>query len=330
MASPSPTVQINSLRPSAFLDLQRRRVRDILLVASEYDAFILEEEGRLGDMVRTQFSDLELPNAPHITSVPTGAQALDVIEEHDIDLVITMLRVGELSAVEFGTRLKEVKPDLPLVLLSYEHSELTDFLSRHETNPFDRVFLWQGDVNILFGIVKDCEDRMNAERDIGDGVQAILLVEDSVQFYSSYLPRLYEELLAQSRTALRGGLSVGHRWTLMRARPKVLLSHCFEDAVADLVRYRDRILGVISDVDFPREGRRERSAGFEFAQLVAITSNDVHVVLQSRDPEHEARARDLGATFLRKGSPRLLEELAGVMRDNFSFGPFEFRQFGFD
>jgi len=305
----------------------RHRVMDILLVSSPYDSFVLEEAGQLSERVLGEFRNLDLHYGPGITSVATGAEALALAAEHRrFNLVVTTLQVADMNAAELARRARGAGLGIPVVALAFDNSELTDFLARHDVSAVDRVFLWQGDARILVAIVKDVEDRLNVEHDTGaGGVQVILVIEDNVRYYSSLLPTIYGELLHQSQQLISEGLNLSQKILRMRARPKILLCRTFEEAWSAFSRYRDDVLGVVSDVEFPREGRPARDAGLQFARMVRGPCPDVPILLHSSRPENEARAREAGADFLLKGSPVLLQELRRFMVEYFGFGPFVFR-----
>jgi len=309
-----------------FHKLEQWRVREILLVASPYDAFILEQDGQLGDLIEDRWLALNLQEAPRVHRVSTAEEALFAAGTRPFDLLIATTRTGDRRALDVARAVRTHGLDLPVVALAYDDREPADLLAHPDAALVDRFFVWQGDVRILLAIVKELEDRRNAPHDIlAGGVQAVLLVEDSARFYSSYLPLLFAELLRQSQSVLSEGISLTHKLLLMKARPKVLFSTSFESAWEDFERYRDQVLGVISDVDFPRGGSRDPTAGLELSRRVKEAHDDIPVLLQSTDPGHEAAARAGRAGFLRKDSPRLLQELRDFMRENFSFGDFVFR-----
>jgi hypothetical protein len=231
------------------------------------------------------------------------------------------MTVGELA-----TELRSRGHDLPVIALAYDARDLTDTTGTRDLSGVDRVFHWQGDVGILPAIVKSVEDRMNVAVDTGEmGVQAIILIEDSVRFYSSYLPVLYGELLRHSQSLVPEGINLSHKLMRLQARPKVLLCTTFEEAWDYFESYEENILGVIADIEFPKDGSLEPEAGLAFAKLVRARQPDVPVMLQSSVAENEALASAVGASFLLKESPTLLHELQRFMIDNFGFGDFVFR-----
>jgi CheY-like chemotaxis protein len=295
----------------------------VLLVASPYDAFILEADGQLSELVLSETLDA----TPAITSVGSGREAKALLEGPSrFDLVVSTLHAGDVNPLELGRALASKGGDVPLVLLASDARELSDFLLRHGSAGVWQTFVWQGDVRLLSAIVRCVEDRQNVAHDaIEKGVQVILLVEDSVRYASSFLPAIYDELLEQSKRLLPEGINVAHKLARLRARPKILLCRTFEDAWRDFRAYEPEILGIVSDVEFPKGGAWSASAGIELARDVRAAAPDVPVVLQSSRPENEPYARAAGAAFVRKGSPTLLHELRVLMTEYFGFGDFVFR-----
>ncbi|HLA76488.1 MAG TPA: PEP/pyruvate-binding domain-containing protein [Vicinamibacteria bacterium] len=310
-----------------FHDLMQHRVMDVLLVASPYDSFLLEEAGELSERMLGEFRNLDLHYGPGLTRVSTGAEALAVVkQQRRFNLILTTVHVGDMNAAELARRVRQEGLDTPVVLLAYDNRELKDFVARRDVSALDRSFLWQGDARILLAIVKYVEDKLNAAHDTATGgVQVILLVEDNVRFYSSFLPTIYAELLTQSQRLISEGMNLADKILRMRARPKILLCGTFEEAWAAFEAYREVLLGVISDIEFPRDGRNCRDAGIELARSIRGPWPDVPVLLQSSRPQNEALAREAGADFLLKGSPLLLHDLRRFMTTNFGFGDFVFR-----
>ena len=302
----------------------RHRIEEVLLVASPYDAFILEQDEQLDERGLT-----ELDHMPDITAVSSGAEALALaVREPRSRLILTTSHIGDMSAVDLARKVRDARPGIPVVLLAYDSGEVSAFATRPETRDvIDSAFRWQGDGRLLPAIVKLLEDRKNVKHDVESaGVQVILLIEDSVRYYSSFLPVIYDELLTQSQRLIAEGLNLAHRLMRLRARPKILLCRSTEEAWEAFTSFTDEVLGIVSDVDFPRAGVRTREAGVDFARAVRERAPDVPVVLQSSRPEYAKRAREAGASFLVKGSPTLLHDLRHVMTEYFGFGDFVFRR----
>ncbi|HXY38260.1 MAG TPA: PEP/pyruvate-binding domain-containing protein [Vicinamibacteria bacterium] len=314
-------------RFSEYQSLMRHRVMDILLASTPYDTFILDEAGELSERMLGEFRNLDLHYAPGLTGVASGEEALRIArEQHRVNLIITTPHLADMNAAELARRVKAEGLDVPVVLLAWDTRELSDFQTRFDTSAIERTFLWQGDARILVAIVKSVEDRRNARHDTdAAGVQVILLVEDNVRYYSSFLPVMYTELLHHSQRVIREGLNLSQMILRMRARPKILLCTTWEEAEEAFRAYGDDVLGIISDVEFPREGQKVPQAGADFAREVRAAYPDVPIVLHSSRPENEALAKSVGADFLLKGSPLLLQELREVMLEHFGFGEFVFR-----
>jgi hypothetical protein len=312
-----------------YQDLMRYRIMHVLLVSTPYDRFLLEEAGELSERVQGEFRNLDVQYAPGLTGVSTAAEALKLVrDEESINLVITTPHVTDLDPGWLAAEVKKVR-DIPVILLAWDPSELNGFSS--QGSPIDRAFLWQGDARILQAIVKSVEDWRNAEYDSRlVGVQVILLVEDNVRHYSSFLPLMYSELLEHSQRVIAEGLNLSQKILRMRARPKVLLCTHFEEAARAFDAYGDDVLGIISDVEFPMAPGLEVSteAGLRFTERVRSRYQDIPIVLHSSKPENEKVARRARARFLLKGSAHWLEGLHKVMTQDFSFGPFIFRRGG--
>jgi CheY-like chemotaxis protein len=302
-------------------------VQEILLVSSLYDAFILQEDGRLDELILGEFLDLNLRSMPKLTHVATGEEALRLARERGrFHLILTTLNLADMNARQLAERVREAGLDTPVLVLAYDNREANDFLARNPDAPIDRVFLWQGNARILLAIVKYVEDKRNVAHDtLAAGVRVIIVVEDNIRYYSSFLPMIYTELIEQSQRLLGEGLNLSHKLVRIRTRPKILLCSTYEDACEQFETYREWVLGVISDIEFPKDGLLCRSAGFELARRVRRDVPDLPLVLHSSQSQYEAPARAEGASFLLKGSPTLLSDLRRFMIDQFAFGDFVFR-----
>ncbi len=311
----------------SFKDLVQDRVQRILLVSSLYDSFILSEEGQLQDTLLGQFHDLNLSQVPDLTRVSEGAEAIERLQRPgEFDLVISSVRAGTINAVELTRQLREIGIYVPVLVLAYSNRELTDFMVKHDTSVLDGMFLWQGDARILMAMVKYVEDRQNVAHDTGNfGVPAIIVVEDNVRYYSSFLPVIFTEILQHMQRLLSEDLNMEQRMLRMRARPKVLLCRSYEEAWSFFTRFEQHILGVISDIEFPHDGRLNRTAGLELTSRIHEAHPDLRIVLQSSLPENRALAEVVGGSFLLKGSPLLLTQLRRILRERFGFGDFIFR-----
>lgn len=314
-------------RIAPFQKLMRHKVRDILLVASLYDYYLFEEDGRLYELIRQEFQVLNLSHPPEIIHVTSSEEAMEMLSSGDnIDLIITTLHIEDTHVVRFAEKLRMSGVSIPVILLAYDNRERKELMTRYDTSIFDRIYIWHGDYRLLVAIIKSVEDKLNVEHDVTSvGVQCIILVEDSVTFYSSYLPLLYTEIFNQSRRLISEGVSLTHQFIRLRARPKILLCSTYEEAWSYFEKYEDCVLGVISDIDFLHNGVKDPEAGLKFARAVRSRKEDIPILLQSSNAKAVTLARGVGASFLQKGSPTLLHELRAFVVNNFGFGDFIFR-----
>ncbi len=324
--TPDPTIDAERLF-EGFENLMPFRVQDILLVSSLYDSFILREDGRLNELLIGESLELNLQQIPGITHVSTGNEALAMARSQPrFNLIVTNLEVGDMDAAQLAAEVKAAGLDIPVVVLAYDYRQIKRFIERNPVNDLEWIFLWQGNIRILISIVKYIEDKRNVLHDTNAiGVAVILVVEDNIRYYSSFLPAIYTELITQSKRVIREGLNVAHKLMRMRARPKILLSSNYEGAVREAMRYREYLLGVVSDVEFPMGGELSAEAGFRLAHLISKEVPDVPIVLQSSRTEFRGRAQAEGFSFLRKRSPTLLKDLRRFLMDQAGFGDFIFR-----
>ena len=311
---------------TGFQHLMPHRVQEILLVASMYDAFTLEEGGRLTELLLSEYREMNLSFPPHVTRASTGEEALKLTAVRRFDMVITMSRLGDMAAPDLACKLKANNRELPIFNLAFNPRELQHMREQDSACQIDRYFLWTGDVRLLLAIIKYCEDYLNVGHDTHYGdVRWILLIEDSVRFYSSYLPMLYTEVLEQTQSLMVEGINLSHRLLRLRARPKILLATTYEEAWAFYKDYKDSLLGVISDGRFPWKGVEREDAGVEFIKRVKYVDPHVPAVLQSTNTDLAEVAGEIGAGFIHKRSRKLLKELRQFMLDYFGFGDFVFR-----
>jgi CheY-like chemotaxis protein len=314
-------------RFQGFQNLMRLRIRDILLVSSLYDLYLFEEDGRLYELIRNEYQGLNLSHSPELTRVSSGKDAIALAkEEKRFDLIITTLHIEDMHPINFATLVKESGLNIPVVLLAHDNKELKYLLLKPEISAFDKIFIWQGDFRIIIAIVKYIEDRMNVDHDSRIvGVQNIIFIEDNIKYYSSFLPVIYTEILNQSQRLISEGINLTHRFLRMRARPKILLCTNYEEAWSYYQKYKDLVLGVISDVDFPKDGKQNALAGLELAENIKKEHPDIPVLLASNNSKHAGAAKKIGASFVLKDSSLLINELRQFMIQNFSFGDFIFR-----
>lgn len=309
-----------------FDSLMKRRVVKVLIICSNYDYFMMEEDGRIDEQIFNEYVSLSLSNPPIFVHAESAKQAFDILLREKIDLVITMLSVGEIDAFELSKRIKVDYPLVPIVVLTHFSREVSIKLIREDLSAIDYVFSWLGNANLLLAIIKLIEDRMNLHDDVGEfGVQTILLVEDSIRYYSAYLPNIYKIIFKQSKSFMQEGLNAHKKMLRMRGRPKVLLATNYEDAVKFYKKYHDNMLGIISDVSFKRKGKKELDAGLRFCRKVRKDNPYMPLLLQSSDLSNQAKAREMNASFIHKHSKTLNIELRNFMMRYMAFGVFIFR-----
>ena len=313
-------------RFQGFQNLMRLRIRDILLVSSLYDLYLFEEDGRLYELIRNEYQGLNLSHSPELTRVSSGAEALDLARnEKRFDMIITTMHVEDMPVANFARLVKESNLKIPIVLLAHDNKELNNLLLQEDTSVFDKIFIWQGDFRIIIAMIKYLEDRMNVDHDTKMvGVQTVIVIEDNVRYYSSFLPIIYTEMLKQSQRLISEGINLSHKFLRMRARPKILLCSNYEEAWGFYKLYKEFLLGIISDIDFPRKGEPDSQAGVEFAKNVKQDHFDIPILLMSNMPENARLAESANASFILKNSPFLLNELRQFMNHYFSFGDFVF------
>ncbi len=313
-------------RFEGFENLMPFRVQNILLVSSLYDSFILREDGRLSELLIDESLDLNLRQIPSITHVSSCAEAVEMAKaDSRFNLIVSNLTVGDVDAAYLAQEVQRAGLDVPVVVLAYDYREIKNFVSRNPVTGIDRIFLWQGMARILIAIVKYIEDKRNVQHDTrAMGVPVLLVVEDNIRYYSSFLPVIYTELIKQSRRVIQEGINAAHKLVRIQARPKILLASTFEDAAQLVQQHRQHILGVVSDVEFPWDGKLSPEAGFELARMVKSLTPDVPVVLQTSRTEFRPRAHAEGYSFLRKRSPTLLKYLRRILTDQLGFGDFVF------
>lgn len=311
------------LKDTAFQDLMQKRIFNVLLVASPYDAFMMEEDGRIEEQLYFEYVALNLSSPPRVTQVSTVEEATRKIKEKHFGLVIMMPGM-EISETFTGARLiKEIQPTVPIVVLTPFSKEVSRRLQNEDFSAIDYVFSWLGNVDLLLAIIKLLEDRLNADKDINEvGVQMIMLVEDSVRFYSSVLPHIYKCLLKQSFESSTEALNEHEQMLRMRGRPKVMLARDYEEAMELYDRYGSNILGVISDVSFKRMGEKDPEAGLRFAKFLRSDNPYLPIIIESSEANNAGAARSINCVFLDKLSKKLPVDLANAISEQFGFGDF--------
>lgn len=310
-----------------FHKLIKKRVRSILLVSTFYDAYIFEQEGRLSDQLFGEYRQLNLSTAPRIINVPSGERALEEIKNKKYDLVITMLRIGKVTPFDLSRKIKQLDPNLPIfLLLNIKNDILLIDKDDEKMKYIDNVFSWNGDSKIFLAMVKYIEDVWNVQSDTEQNlVRVILLIEDSIQYYSIFLPLLYEEIVKQTQKLIEEELNDHYKLLRRRARPKVLLCHSYEEAMEIYYKYKEYIITIISDARFKFKGKIDINAGIKLIRNLQKDDVSVPILLQSSGDENARKAEELGVQFIRKYSPSLLTDLKYFIINNLGFGDFVFR-----
>ncbi len=310
---------------TSFNNLMKKRIYQVLLISSKYDAFILEEDGRIDEQIFNEYVSLNLRYPPQFIQAATEEEAFTILEEINIDLIVTMLSVDKTSSFELAFRLKKKYPSKPIVVLTPFSREISIKLVNEDLSAIDYVFCWLGNADILLAIIKLIEDKMNLEHDVKEvGVQVILLVEDSIRFYSSYLPNIYKIIFKQSLDFMTEGLNEHQQMLRMRGRPKILLATNFEDALSLYNKYKNNMLGVISDISYRRNGEMDKTAGLRLTEIIKQDDPLMPILLQSSDLDKEQAAKEMKAGFLYKRSKTLSLELKNFITEYFAFGDFVF------
>jgi CheY-like chemotaxis protein len=321
-------IKRNRTDDQIYHDLMKFKVREILLVATVYDAFILEEEDILTERIFGEYHQLNLSSAPRITNVSFGPEALEMLASHSFDMVILTMRIDEITPFELSRGIREINPNIPILLLLNDNTEIGLIRDMGVRLQYiDKVFVWNGDSKIFLAMIKYIEDKLNVDTDTQVGhVRVILLVEDSIRYYSRYLPILYTEIMKQTQRIIADEHLYGIKKLLrMRARPKVLMVENYEEAVAIIEEYRDYLLCVMSDVVFPKAGAKDSEAGLKLIAFLKSQLKGLPVLLQSSDPAIERRAHEVGAGFLNKNSNNLSGDLMDYISHFLGFGDFVFR-----
>jgi len=305
--------------------LMQTRIHKVLLVCSNYDAFMLEEDGRIDEQIFIEYVSLNLRYPPIFIQVDSVEEAFKRLEEENIDLVITMWGKGDMDTFELSRQIKREHINIPIVVLTYFSREISERINKEDLSAIDYIFCWLGNANLLLAIIKLIEDKMNAEHDIIEiGVQAIILVENSIRFVSSYLPNLYTIVLNQSKEFQQEALNEHQAMMRKRGRPKILLATTYEEAVELYEKYKYNTLGIISDIAFNRKGIRDVEAGIKLCKLVKQDNVNMPFVLQSSNNKYKKIAKEINVDFLYKYSKNLSIELRDFIIQNLAFGSFIF------
>ncbi len=313
-------------RFKVFHELMAFKIREIMLVSSPYDAFIIEEDGSLASRIINEYSGLNLSMPPRVTRMSSPSDALERMEQKRCDLVITMPHLEEMDPCSFGVAVKERHPGLPVILLAHNARDLQQYDRQQLCAGIDKVFVWGGNSDLLLAIVKNVEDDINVEADTRRAmVRVLVMVDDSPVYRSSFLPLIYKEIVKQTQNVLEAGLNEEHRLLLMRARPKILLAENYEQALALCRKYHPFLFGIISDARFPRKGRVDPHAGVAFLSKIRKEISDLPLLMLSSEPENRAVAERIPAVFIDKNTASLHTELRDFFLHHLGFGDFVFR-----
>lgn len=321
-------LKLNQLyfKDTQFVSLMTKRIFNVLLVANPYDAFMLEDDGRIDEKIFIEYMNLSLRYPPRFTQVSTEEDAWKQLGNTMFDLVICMPGSDNSDTFDIARQIKEKYPHIPLVVLTPFSHGIKERMEHEDLSIFEYVFCWLGNTDLLVSIIKLIEDKMNLEHDIKEvGVQMILLVEDSIRFYSSVLPNLYKFVLRQSQEFATEALNEHQRTLRMRGRPKIVLARSYEEAMDLYNKYQNNTLGIISDVRYPREGKIDPHAGIRFLTEVRSRDPFIPLILQSAEVSNKEFAFSCGAQFIDKNSKKMNIDLREAVSENFGFGDFIFR-----
>lgn len=321
-------LKLNQLyfKDTSFVNLMTKRIFNVLLVANPYDAFMLEDDGRIDEKIFNEYMNLSLRYPPRFTQVSTEAEAWKQLENTTFDLVIVMPGSDNSDTFDIARTIKEHYPQIPLIVLTPFSHGITARMEHEDLSIFEYVFCWLGNTDLLVSIIKLMEDKMNLDHDIREvGVQMILLVEDSIRFYSSVLPNLYKFVLQQSQEFATEALNAHQRTLRMRGRPKIVLARSYEEAMDLYNKYEKNVLGVITDARYPRGGVVDPVAGIKLLSEIRARDPFIPLILQSAEVDNKAYAARYGASFVDKNSKKMNIDLREIVRADFGFGDFIFR-----
>ena len=316
------------LRDTQFAKLMTRRIYNVLLIANPYDAFMLEDDGRIEEKIFNEYTSLNLRYPPRFTQVTTYEEAMEQLSSLEYDLIICMPGSGDNESFDVARSIKRQVAGIPMVILTPFSHGITKRMANEDLSAFDYIFCWLGNTDLLVSIIKLLEDKMNMEHDIKEvGVQVILLVEDGIRYYSSILPSLYKFVLQQSRAFATEALNAHQKTLRLRGRPKIALARNLEEARSLYERYKDNILGVITDVRYPltKDGQKDPLAGVKLCEHIRHEDPFVPLIMQSSEQENIIYAKKFRAAFVDKASKRMDADLRHIMSERFGFGDFIFR-----
>ncbi len=318
-----PNMKQLVFKDTTFANLMNKRVLNVLLIATKYDAFMLEDDGRVDEQIFNEYTSLSLRYPPRFTQVTTESEAFEALSGMHYDLVICMPNMDNTDTFAAARHIKRIYPIIPIVVLTPFSKEISKRVSEEDLTAIDYVFSWLGNSELLLAIIKLIEDKMNVEVDVASvGVQTILLIEDSIRFYSATLPHLYKFVLQQSKDFSKEALNEHQRTLRMRGRPKILLARSYEEAKQIYDKYRNNMLGIVSDMSFPRENQTDKVAGYEFGLEVRKYDKFIPIIYASSEKSNACYAEELKCDFIDKNSKTFPQDLRQHIRENFGFGEF--------
>ena len=312
-------------KDTQFVNLMTKRIYNVLIIANPYDAFVLEDDGRIDEKIFNEYTSLSMRYPPRFWQVSTQEEGIKLLEQMPFELIICMPGLGDDDSFSIGRRLKKLYPDISMVILTPFSHGIRKRMEHEDISAFDSVFCWLGNTDLLLSIIKLIEDRMNLEHDVLEiGVQVILLVEDGIRYYSSILPILYKFMLKQSHEFSTEALNAHQQTLRMRGRPKIALARDYEEAESLYEKYKKHLLGVITDVSFPKDGKKDALAGIKFCDKLRREDPFLPIIIQSSELENAKYADKYEATFIDKNSKKMNVDLRKAFSDTLGFGDFVF------
>ena len=311
------------LRDTPFAELMNKRIYNVLLIATKYDAFMLEDDGRVDEQIFNEYTALSLRYPPRFTQVTTEEEAMRELADRNFELVIVMPNMDNRDIFVGAKEIKQKYPHTPIVVLTPFSREVSKRVAMADLSSIDYIFSWLGNAELLLAIIKLIEDKLNAPNDSASvGVQIILLVEDSIRFYSSALPHLYRIVLEQSQEFSKEALNDHLKTMRMRGRPKIMLARTYEEAMDIYSDYSENILGIVSDMSFSRNGEKDPLAGYALCREIKSREPHIPIILESSEADNERYAEELKASFIVKNSKHYPQDLRAEVMEHFGFGPF--------
>ena len=308
-----------------YQDLMQYRIHKILLVSSPYDAFILEEDGKLTEQILSEYIGMNLSYAPRVWNAQSAKEATEIINKRFFDVIIIMMRISDMDPIKFSQKIKKLYPKKPLVLLAFDQSELKD-ITLHDQNIFDEIFIWSGNSNVFPAIIKSIEDKKNISKDVKTAdVRTVLFIEDNPRYYSSILPVLYKEIISNTKKLIDKSLNNSQKILHMRARPKIILLKNYDDAIKYINKYRFNILGIISDLRYPYKKDKHYLSGLKLINYLNKIDSAIPIILQTTEKNIPKELKESSIKVIQKNSTVLFKQLQSFMIDELGFGDFKFR-----